>query len=358
MQVLAQGIDNPYRSTIEQFFVNMFPGANQGNKCQIFEAVCNELFGTAKTRFGPMPNPESQVAIRKVVRNSIERNEPIPVLMVWGSIKPNLKGNIDLAEVSGLKTMNDLSKRVAQSYAPGLRMNLRIEDASGFYMFRRFPGTVPEIQRYCTDMAKLLNIMECDWIRPVFEAELFAQDEFETFVEDHKGLFLRYIESSDAQGIPDTVPDYLQEIGWLGTIPAEQREFYRESYRRNYHDISKHESNMLLSEYMTQSLAKHKLNATGANPEWGKDFIQLAFSPPVPGVPQGLCERRIHYRTLPCHITRNHLPPWRAKGYLRVNGEVKPSIASWGEKRDYNQSMVTISNRGESVTVQADYAFD
>lgn len=102
------------------------------------------------------------------------------------------------------------------------------------------------------------------------------------------------------------------------------------------------------------SLARHQLKATGSEESWGSNFIQLNFAPPAPGTPAAIGDRRVYYRTLPESMTRTHLPAWRARGYLKINGnDVTPKIASFSEELGLVPNTVVFSSNGEKVSVQA-----
>jgi hypothetical protein len=57
-----------------------------------------QVVGTGQTRFGPLPSPESLVAIRDHLRRRIADRDPIRLLVPWGSKKPTNTATVDLAE--------------------------------------------------------------------------------------------------------------------------------------------------------------------------------------------------------------------------------------------------------------------
>ncbi|MDD3531184.1 MAG: hypothetical protein PHV99_01135 [Candidatus Pacebacteria bacterium] len=104
-----------------------------------------------------------------------------------------------------------------------------------------------------------------------------------------------------------------------------------------------------------RSLARYKLKATGIDEDWGTNFIQLNFAPPAPGTPAAIGERRIYYRTMPEQMTRNHLPAWRARGYLKIDGSrITPKIASWSDVLDLEPGLIAFERAGVRVEIQAD----
>jgi len=72
-------------------------------------------------------------------------------------------------------------------------------------------------------------------------------------------------------------------------------------------------------------------------------------------MPKALATTRLYYRTVPLKYTRCHLPFWRAKGYLKLNGKTRLALATWREPLEYNPFAVIMSNGNETVKVQADY---
>jgi hypothetical protein len=110
----------------------------------------------------------------------------------------------------------------------------------------------------------------------------------------------------------------------------------------------------MLAKYLSHALVRKRLNIVG-NGGW-EDYLSLTFVPPIPGEPKSRIQKRLYYRTLPENITSNHMPPWRARGFLSIDGDsARPRLASWNEKREYVNNTVTLVNGSGSVTIQADY---
>ena len=123
--------EDPYTGLITQFLVREFPGVITPNSSVLLDVLTDAIVGSKQVRYGPRPNPESLVAIRKVISLSLTSGQPIPFLIPWGSRKPKLGANIDVAEISALKTLVCLNNRVKAHYEPGVQMNVRLEDTSG-----------------------------------------------------------------------------------------------------------------------------------------------------------------------------------------------------------------------------------
>ena len=103
--------DDPYGRVIADFVAKEFP--TQFADCrQVMEYLTTTIVGSSQTRLGPLPDPEVLVSIRQTIRHAMERHVPIPMLTLWGSKKPWNNGSIDVAELSALKTLELLQRRV------------------------------------------------------------------------------------------------------------------------------------------------------------------------------------------------------------------------------------------------------
>lgn len=125
--------ESPFNELIARFVEQKFP-TQKATGGDALELVFAEWLGTKQTRNGPKPAPEAQVAQRAVIRHWIENKRPIPVMVPWGSEKPDGSG-VDVAEIAALKQLECLQMRVQAHYAPGLDIVLRIEDLSAPYQF-------------------------------------------------------------------------------------------------------------------------------------------------------------------------------------------------------------------------------
>lgn len=363
LTIQANGLDDPYAALVSSFFTLEFPGANSNSIGAVLEAVTAAFVASNQIRYGPVPNPESLVAIRDVIRKSIVAGKPIPVLTPFGSRKSRLGERLDVAEVASLKQLSCLQKRIAAYYAPGITINLRLEDASGHYLFAdEDEASRRATEEYCEAFQKLTRILGfSSFIKPVLESSLFDEREYAATCDSIVPALMVYITDTDAYGFNDYSTrnswKALAAFGWQGNIPQEQRDYYRGRYRTLYASISDYDATMKLARYFAGSWARIKHHGTGADPSWGSDYIRVTFVSPVPGVPAGLATRNIYYRTLPMKFATTHIPAWRAKGYLKINGEITPKLASWGEPREYQPCELVFSNpdSGENVNVRADY---
>jgi hypothetical protein len=358
--------DNPYGSLIVQMLEQEFPLAISSDE-NMLEAVFSALIGTGQTRLGPAPSPEKAVAIREILRKYIYENLPIPILIPWGSKKPTNDSTVDLAEVGGIKTLICLANRIKQYYKPGVDIVARIEDLSGYYLFTNPNNVIDTLEAkrfsdiYSVDLKNLYTILGKDHnISGVLESELGVSiEEYNERAESVRPLIAKYLNNSSTvdERSWEQLLSYkmLASQGWRGTIPSIQREYYFDRYRKNYPNLRKEDYIDMMSRYFASSKARYSCKMLGNKPSWKFGYVQLNFVPPVPGMPNDLADGRVFYRTVPTSIAKTHIPAWRAKGYVAVNGNAKLKIASWWDKNDYIESNVTISNGSVTVTIRADY---
>lgn len=356
--------DEPYAVLIEQYLAQQFPSLVNITGENLVDVLTTILIGNKDTRFGPTKSPESLVVIRDVIRESIDNNVPIPVLIPWGSMKCDYTSNIDIAEVLSIATLVKLCEAVKRVYAPGLSIRIRVEDYSGMQIFS-YPKPIDMkiisiVEDYCTKIENLIKILgDGNSIEPIRENSMKHIGEFLAYVDAYTPIFKDYLSITDGvqESEMTSFPQFskLKEIGWNGIIPQAQRQYYYDTYVRLYNS-NPEESIERLSIYMAQALVRKKLDMTGKG-EWSK-FIQLTFCPPVPGVPTGYDHNFIYYRTVPISQARTHICPWRAKGYLRISGDkVCSKICSLTEykEKELNPSTLTLTKDELSVVIDSTY---
>jgi hypothetical protein len=215
-------------------------------------------------------------------------------------------------------------------------------------------------EEYCATFQKLVRILGLSsFVNPVLESTLFNEKDYAATCDSIVPALMAYLAGTDAFGLEGYENreswKALAAFGWQGCIPREQRDYYRNRYRTLYPGITDYAATMKLVRYFAGSWARIKHQGTGAAKEWGNDYIRVTFVAPVPGAPTGLVTRNVYYRTLPMKFATTHIPAWRAKGYVKINGEATPKLASWGEPREYQSCSLVFRGGGESVDVKADY---
>lgn len=360
--------DNSYGDLIIKYLNREFPQVIQMKCNDKIDFITDIMVGTKEVRYGSIPSPESLVVIRKVIRQAMAEDKPIPVLVPWGSLKGDFSDNIDIAEVSGVNRLIQLNKAVQQVHPKGLDVVIRVEDTSGILLFG-FDMDTEEVKErvnsYSSKFEELVDILNPDKsIGVVRESRMYNTSFFGKEVEDAFQYFERYLlESDEIADQPEKLVELtsykkLQELGWKGTIPLEQREHYFNTYRRLYPTEPHYRAVERLALYMCESYARHKLGMTGKKSSWDS-YIQVTFVQPIKGLPEGYHDNCVYYRTLPMSQARTHICPWRGKGYLLMTGNsVCAKMASFGNTEIMEQlieSETILTDGTREVTIKTDF---
>jgi hypothetical protein len=321
---------SPYATVLANFLAQEFPGS-VSNAEAVFEAVCSEVFGTKQHRYGPMPSVEQQVAVREIIRSYMDSGDPIEVLVPWGSSK-QADVNLDVLELSALRSIHCLSERVKRHYAPGIRVSIRVEDATDMVLFD--PSFYGKINTYAVTMVKLVQALGYKEITVKRETELMSTPDFHEHVRDLTPWIAEYMNAADRIGSEKAMEtdayQTMKRLGWKGNIPLEQRSYYKRSYRIFYPDKTEEEINESASVYFACSLVRRLMNGTGAPVG---QHIQLCYNLPVPGIPWKMAANRLYYRTVPERFTNRHKAPWIGRGYIEIASDNSCKI----KLADFNQ---------------------
>jgi len=340
---------DPYSELIKLFIMQEFPTGFHCDSTAVLDLVTEAIVASGQTRYGPRPSPESLVEIRKILSHYITQSRPIPFMTPWGSEKPDGSG-VDIAELMALKTIISLNGRVSPYYPPGVQVSIRLEDLSAPHLFHwRMDEARIEAERYTTGLVNLVKVLNLNsYIFPTPESSYGVdEDRFNATADEMLPVFIK------AVTFPGEKQPELEKLGWQGGISPSLVNHYMTSYDKMY--PGKLDSFKLnqLARYFSASLTRKKLGFTGALKEWDNKYLQLSFIK-HPGGP--VSPTRIHYRTIPSSITSNHLPPWRAKGYLCIDEtHATAKLASYNEHREYNPYVFSFERDGLVVPVQADY---
>lgn len=353
---------NPDAPSIDQFLRQEFPQALAGNPEDILNAVGDAIISGGSIRLGGRPNPESLVAIRSVIRTHIQAQLPIPLIVPAGPKKPQAGESIDIAELSALRMIGCLQKRVKAVYEPGIIARIRLEDITGFYLEDTDPKTQKSMSLYLHDFETLVQALGyTDFIQPVRESSFVAELDFRTTADSLVPLFQTYIDdTTDGLNGYESLASWkaLSGAGWKGEIPIKMREFYQHRFERIYPNVSVKERTYRICRYLASTLTHHKLGLSGSDPAW-KSYLSLSFTPPVPHAPASLVSTRVFYRTVPTNHTKHHIPFWRAKGFLKsTRSGWRIQLASWDDGLDLHRHEVIFSQGGVSVPVRTDYLLD
>ena len=361
VMILGKFIEDPNAELIAAFLRQEYPEMNEGKAEPILEGVMGEMIGSRQVRLAGVPTPESQVAMREVVRACINAGHPIPVLVVSGPKKTTVGESIDLAELSALKILSCLNKRVKVYFPQGIVVRIRLEDTTGYYLEEGVKGLRESIDRYIGDFAALIRVVGYDFITPVREQTLMNEAQLREAADRISPLIMSYLIDSEAvdESKWEELDSWkkLRATGWQGLIPREMRDYYHARYQHLFPQYGQHERFMVTAKYLAGTLARYQLKATGADQSW-PGFFQINFAPPVPGIPKSLVSTRLYYRTVPLNQTKRHIPFWRAKGVLKLNGSARISLLSWNEPSECSPFAVSFSNKTEAVTVRSDYVLE
>lgn len=364
--------DTGYEKHICNYLQSEFPSKFKTSKNDLLEILSDALLGTKDTRFGALPPPEHAVVIREVIRESINRDVPIPIVVPFGGIKANLSGSVDVAELSAIKQIVNLSKLVRSHYSPGIRANFRIEDLNATYLYgnsdQKLPvETLVAILGYTQSMKHLIEILASGTgILDKPESAMMVDKEYYATANLYLEPMLEYLNYSDNSvnllGMGSAFAK-LVSMGWKGVIPPDQREFYLQRYPHLYPNEPRSSYLKRLATYLAGSKARYDLNAKGNPAEAiyeGKKFIQINFSQPVPGAPTDMFNNTLYYRTVPMSEARTHMPAWRAKGFLKMDqyGKAVTKLTNFNDRELIDMltpAIVRLGDEKKYVDVQTDY---
>jgi hypothetical protein len=275
------------------------------------------------------------------------------VLIPFGPKKPK-GGAIDIAELSALKALSDLQTQAKVHYEPGFHFVVRLEDSTGRLLEKGEPGLIEDMECYMDSIMRLKDILRYNFISFRREGDIVPFKEFEKEVEFVKGVISVYLD--ETEGAEGESSEDLAEIGWTGGISADMREFLMSRCKIYLPEQSTRQHQATMSTYLSCALARRRLGASGALAEWNGRHLELSFAPPTPDQPSH--SPRIFYRTVPRSQGRLHVPPWRARGILKIKDD-KPRFSTmrWPDAQaaDLSHGKITISRQSDEVVLQADY---
>lgn len=363
MQINYTG-DSPYAQTIIKYFEQQFYKVTPIGKSSLLEILSDIIIGTKEMRYGPIGPPESIVNIRNVIRDAIHKRLPIPMLAPWGG-KKAVKGQLlDVAEISGIRQLIHLDEQVKKFFEPGLQTVIAIEDRGAEWLYREQEGIEDEVSTYSDNFEMLVHMISGNAnIMPFREGDVMKHDEyFEKSTALSQVIFNFLLFSNQYPNQIGNSPQYkaLLDSGWKGDIPTEQRSYYINRYLSLYPGISIFKATQMLADYLAGAKVRYDLGGKGTPVSDVTGFIKASFSPPIPGVPPGFFDTTAYYRTVPMSHGRTHVAPWRAKGYLKIDGksgEVITKVTNWHDPilENLESHKVQISAGDSIVEVQTDY---
>jgi hypothetical protein len=360
-------VETEYDASICGYFSKEFPNVFKPNANELLEILAEILIGTKETRFGPIPPPEHLVVVRDVIRKSIEANIQIPILVPFGGIKGNKTAQLDIAEVSAIRRLQQLDESIKRYYPIGIQANIRVEDLGAVWLYgEHYEDTV---LRYTSDLIRLTDIISGmgSNIQSVSEWNLMrSKTDYFNKSKEYSEILFEYLASSDNR--PErlgkgTMFQVLEGHGWKGVIPQEQRDYYVNTYMKLEPGISRVMALKKLADYFGGSKARYDMNGTAAPTTKIGSYIQISYVQPIPGAPTSMTNNTLYYRTLPLSEARSHMPAWRSKGYLKIapDGKAVAKITNFHDAETINQlipSKVRLGDDGSYVDVHADYLLE
>lgn len=287
--------------------------ATRGVVTDTLTAIVDEIVGTRLVRVGPRPDT---TMILQVVADCYVNDRPIPIVVPWGSEKPD-GSTIDLAELIGLKRIECLNERIQRIYPPGIFASIRVEDASAGHLFyKRAAAADAEAQAYSDDfdlLAGRFNMIRLDRETNHLTVKAFCA-EADTILDSMHDRIV----NNNYKAV-----DMLRALGWGGPDPLELIDSYLVTYSKLYPDNSEQENKHVVARYFAGSLARKRLGLTGADASWGSNYLELSFF--GRGTGSG---RRFYYRTVVA--PHSHVAPWRARGYLTC--DMEPRVTSFHDQ--------------------------
>lgn len=338
----------PYELMICRFIAQHFPRATADHS-ELTDLIEAELYGTKQVRYGPKPAAESQVAIRETIRRRVQQGAPIPIVVPWGSEKPD-GSSIDLAEFMAVRALADLHAAIQRHYSPGTEIRIRVEDVSAPHLFHwRADDARREAAAYTSDMQALVHVLEAP-IAIAAESYAVTEATFNAAADARLADFVNAVLSRETSTLAE-------RWGWKGGLSVKMMDYYLGQYEKLYPGNSHTENLALVARYLAGASARSQLGLRGDKKEWGGDYLEVSFVQPIPGT-EGHFGKRVHYRTMPMGHTSAHIPPWRAKGYFRVGDDdsLTPKLATIHEPIEFIPNVVTLTNGNRAVTLRMDCA--
>lgn len=337
-----------WQQEICHFIHGQFPQPDAITGEDLVDLIEAEFFATKQLRNGTIPGPESRVKVRETIRKYTSANKPIPIVVPWGSAKPD-GSSIDVAELMAVRALKNLDQRISEHYTPGTAINIRIEDASAPYLFNwKFDQAWSEAARYTDDMNSLLRVLGAHAIELRPESHFLTPAAFAEFAALKFDAFLRAITTGEHE--------QLRAWGWKSEIKGEFLDYCLNKYKRRYPWMTLDERYEMLARYFASVMLRNERGLHGDDPQWNGDYLGVSFGSPIPGT-AGFFGKRAYYRTMPRCYTSNHLPPWRAKGYFVANEDstVCPKMTTFDDPRvlEFSKETVTLTATRHSVTIQA-----
>jgi hypothetical protein len=149
----------------------------------------------------------------------------------------------------------------------------------------------------------------------------------------------------------------LKDVGWKGSIPVEQREYYFNRYKALYPGQGDEVYIQMIADYFAGSKVRYDLNGTATPNTPVGSIIKISFVPPIPGAPTSMFNNTLYWRTVPASQGRTHIAPWRARGFFKIGTDVVTKITSFNDPivSELIPSVTILEDGDTKLTISTDY---
>jgi hypothetical protein len=349
--------EDPWCGAIAKFLSSEFPQAHSNTESRL-EAVITAILASRQRRLGPAPGVEAQAKMYKIGRRLIQKGLPVPIFVPFGPKKPIRGEGVDIAELATLKALSCLQANVKQHYEPGINVVIRLEDATGLILEDGTPDLSVDMDTYCRDFVRLTHMLGYDeFISLRRETAVVSFDSFKSEVEELLPRFEKYLAETDGTIKDEEKLKPLREVNWNGIISSEMRVYLMSRYEKFHPHATVAERRKMMATYLTCALARYRIGMMEALLGNSDPSISVSFAPPSPD--EAMNAPRVFYRAVPMNHSKMHIPPWRAKGILKIgkDDKIKMSVINWSdiEKCDLTEGILKVSNENETLSIRADY---
>ncbi len=355
-------IEGHIETKVQNFFNQLLP-YDQLTPSYLSSATPSDVYVLLKLsnkyRLGDHPQGNARDRNIEVVKNSIETDEPIPIVVTIGTSKwydgSHTESNVaNLSEVLMLEQLSHMDRRIKHYFQPGLSITLLAEDITNQWLYGlMFPHVNIAINNmtYLTSVNLLVstfrNTTGVD-VQLVLEQELLKRQDitFKNYVEiceRNRNIFSnlfqisrileeKYLSSHGLLGWTDNewnffVRDVLSKtdeyilvnsVGWRGGVHPNVRAFYLHQFEKSTGVQEDGES--YLAAYFGGVLARKQLNILKLASD-NKKFIKVAFL----RYPSGSTKESNNAIQVSQHpltgfgSSHHHISPWASHTQIAIN---------------------------------------
>ena len=300
--------------------------------CDVAQSITNLFLKRGVRMKGPLLPEQQKSEMRKRVAASTSLGEAIPAVVQFGGSKTAQYcpyPDPDLAEWMAMEQLARICGEVQRLYPPGIRVQLILADEFYAHVF----GADETIEPYCGGMEAMLGSIGLDFIRPVRLRDLVQAanpEAVELSYQRNREILERYWRTGDQRAWAD-----LENAGWKGKLPLEQREHYlaraghvltKKRFEKARLDV---EAESAVLRFLAYALVIAQYDLAGRrNPR----MLDLSFVPRSPGEPRDLF-KKFYIASCPPGGSGKSAPPWTAQGMLLLP-DFQPSLCTAADIED------------------------